>query len=118
MGKNKIIIFAILLSLFSISCAKGGLTETASFSKIHKLPEVQSFIEKIGRVEGVRPVIRQEESSAENANLFEYYVGESYPTHSVLWNRFAVDKKTSEVFVFDIESGDYISIEKWREKQK
>lgn len=119
MRKNKIIITAILTGLFSTACAKGGtLSETASLNKIQKLPEVQSFIEKIDKVEGVHPIIRQEDSSAGNSNLFEYYVGELYPTHSVLWNRFVIDKKTSEIFIFDIESGDYISLEHWRTKKQ
>lgn len=106
-----------LLSIALMSCAKGPLSETAAFSKIQSVPEIQSFIGKVNR-DSIKPIIRQEGSAVNGNDLLEYYIGESHPTHDVLWNRFAINKKTSEIFVFDVESGDYIPLEEWRGKSR
>ncbi|MFH0799221.1 MAG: hypothetical protein V2A66_03460 [Pseudomonadota bacterium] len=109
----------VLFGASIISCAKVSLPETAAFGKVQNLPEVQLFMAKVNKAgNDVRPIIRQEESDASSGNLIEFYVGESHPTHNVLWNRFAVDKTTTQIFVFDAESGEYVSIEDWRNKLK
>lgn len=122
MRKNKLLktIFIctiVSLSISANSCAKSSLSETAALSKIESLPEIQLFVGEVKKSgTDIKPTIRQE--SVDTSDLFEYYIGESRPTHDVLWNRFAINKKTAEIFVFDVESGDYIPLGEWRNKQK
>ncbi len=120
----KIIVYTglIAIALFVLVSSSQGnppriptITNTDAFNKISNLPEVKAYFQKLGEVEkGVKPVIREESDNPDGNNLFEYYVGESHTTHSVLWNRFAVNRRSGEVFVFNQEEGEYIPINKWR----
>lgn len=101
-----------------ISFAQTMLSESAALSMIEKLPEVQAFIKEINNAGGdVKPIIRLESGTATRDKNFQFYVGESHSTHNVLWKRFAVDKKTSKISVFDIMSGEYVPIGDWRKSQ-
>ncbi len=111
-------IVSILVAAPLVSHARTILSEDDALRVIEKLPEVQAFIKEINNAGGgVKPIIRLEGGSAAGDKSFQFYVGESHSTHNVLWKRFAVDKKTSKISVFDIMSGEYVPIGDWRKSQ-
>jgi len=86
------------------------MTQEKAIKAVQSLEEVQRYTIQL-RGKNSRPFIKEESHDDKSA---EFSVGESLPTHTVLWNRFSINKENGNIFIFDIESGDYISIEKWR----
>lgn len=119
-GSYKFILVCVLISAFAIvltgsSCKKKTLTQEMAVKKIQSLPEVQGYTTQL-REKDTRPFIKVESSNDKSSSL-EFSVGESHPTHTILWNRFSIDKTNGDIFIFNIESGDYIPIEEWRKKK-
>ena len=103
-----------IISSAETSCTKRSLTKNEIAKKIQMLPEVQNLSSQLKEQE-VSLLIRQESS---DSSFTEFSVGESTSTHMVLWNRFRVDNTNGDVFVFDAERGDYISLAQWRQEKE
>lgn len=92
-----------------------GLSKNEGEDKIKNLPEVQAFAEELSANKSTL-MIRDEETS-DSKNLYEFYVGENKPDHTVRWNGFGVDKKSGAVFVFDIMKAKYVPYAEWKKQQ-
>jgi len=116
--KNAYILTLVLcLSLFvNVSCKRQSVTTDAALKFIQSLAEVMEYSKALKK-KGVKPFIRNDISNKEPDKIY-FSVGESHETHTVNWNSFAVDKKTGEVFVLDIESGEFIPLQDWRSAQE
>lgn len=112
--------FRILPLIFFLTlctaCTKGS-SEKEAQQLLQNLPEVQLFYEELRKQGDDSHVVIQNESGT-NADQYEFYVGESDSLHAVVWNRFAINKKSKKVFILDVESGEFIPIEEWRQKMK
>ncbi len=108
-------LFIVSIILMDTACKKKMFTQEEALERIQSLPEVQEYTIKL-REKNSRPLIRQE-SSNHQSSIVEFSVGESHPTHMILWNRFLIDRANGKVFIFDIESGDFIPIQQWRKKE-
>lgn len=107
------ILCVVLLS----GCAKGPLTEDKAFEQIRSLPEVVEHSKALrSSNRGIHLIIRHEPDYDALANeYFVYYVGEKHTAHTVFKQRFAVHKKTRDIFVIDPLSGDLIPLGEWRQ---
>ena len=109
-----ITVLAIVLA--GVSCKNKMLTQEMAFKEIQSLPEVQEYTAQL-REKGSRPYVRQELSDKQSS-LMQFSVGESHPTHVIIWKRFSVDTSNGNISIFDIESGEYLPIEEWRTENK
>ena len=109
------LVFICAIVLIGASCKKKALTQETALKQIQLLPEIQEYTTQL-RKRDSRPFIRQEPSNNQSTSI-EFSVGESHPTHTILWNRFSIDKTNGEVFIFDVESGDYFTLNEWRKKK-
>lgn len=101
---------------FCNGCHK-GVSEKEAQQLLRSIAEVQAFSEKLRQKDGDVRLIIQTEPGAD-PDLYSFYIGESDALHTVIWNRFAVYKKSGAVLVLDIESGEYLPIEIWRQTEK
>lgn len=91
-----------------------GLSRKDAEDKIRNLTEVRAFSEELAGNKSA--LVIYEEESAGGKNLYEFYVGEGKPDHTVRWNTFGVDKKTGTIFVLDRMKGKYIPYGQWKKQ--
>lgn len=108
---NRALIFCALL----FAC-RAPLTEEAAFRTITALPEVQTLSTQLRNTNDKTLIIRKEESS-DDSHFMRFYVGESSPDHTVLWEYIVVDSKTGEIFIEDALNKELLTLEQWRSQQ-
>lgn len=109
----RVFIGLLVMQVVSGCSAKTSMTSEAEAMDIIKSrPETMAFAERLEKVENVSIFMKVEGGGSES-EAYDIYVGESHPTHTVLWNRFRVNKLTKRVYVYDVGSDTYIPIEQW-----
>lgn len=113
MAKNRtsFSIFILTFLLAPFLYAK-GVSQKEARQIVEKIPEVQEFADMLAQHRS-RLVIYPEELG-ENKNLHQFYVGESLGDHTNRWNTFGVDKKSGEIFVFDMMRGKFLPYTQWQ----
>jgi hypothetical protein len=78
---------------------------------VSTLPETRAFQ---GKLEAVgRQLIIVDETEA-GSQAFQFYVGEDVSDHTVLWNRFRVDRQSGVVLVWEPVNDQWLSVVEWR----
>lgn len=107
-----------LLIIFLLSCQKKNLSEKDSLQILEQLPEIKRALTQDRAENGPRIVVRQDKDQTVPSGLDEFYVGESHETHTTILDRYAVDRKTGEIYIYDVEEAEFVPLEQWREKNK
>lgn len=111
------ITFLLLIFVNTTSCKHSMqvTSEEQAYQFVQKVPEVQDFVADLVNM-GAKPYIRMEAS--DNASLYEFYVGSNELTHTAVWKRFRVDRKTGQIQVYDNKADEYVPLDEWRTRVK
>lgn len=115
--KHEILVFLLIGTLSLVACNPASKVTSAeqAYPLVQNVPEVQEFVAELVKNDA-KPYMRLE--SVDKDLFYEFYVGSSQPTHTVIWRRFKVERKTGQVQVYDNNADEYVSLDEWRTRVK
>lgn len=116
-GANTMIrsfVLILLLSVAACSSEKISSNEHA-MQQIQNIPEFKEFVDSIPS-DVAKPYIRAEVK--DESPFYEFYVGTSLPTHTVLWKRFRINRQSGEITVYDDRTDEYVTLDEWAVRVK
>ena len=132
-GLVKIKSILILLPLLVFGCSEPSrqkaaapspapITEEQAMAIVWELPEIKAWTRYIDEKTAgkVRATLMVDPQRPENIRGNKYWaVGfyENQPTHVHRWQTFLVRLDGKEILVDDLVTGDYMDLQKWREKE-
>ena len=103
--------------------ASASITQDQAVAIIWRLPEIKAwakYIEKKtdGKVRAALMVDPQIPETIAEKKYWSVGFYENQPTHMHRWQSFLVRVDGNEILVDDAVTGDYLDLERWREKEK
>jgi len=112
------VIFTVFAFCFCTACQK-TITKDKAIDIITSLPELKNISEQLSSIDqNVKLLIRDDSIVGGGDKRWKFYVGEGHPDRTVFLMRIAIDKKSGEIYVFDTDLAEYVSLEEWRSKAK
>lgn len=112
-------IFSMLFVFCFCAACKKTITREKAIATITSLPELKSISEQLASIDqNIKLSIRDDSASGEDNPRWEFYIGEKHPDRTVFLMRIAVDRKSGEIYIFDTDLAEYVSLEEWRNKAK
>lgn len=115
--KHRSLVFLLIGTLFLVACTPASkvTSDEQAYQLVQNVPEVQEYVTELVKGD-TKPYMRLE--SVNKDPFYEFYVGSSQPTHTVIWRRFKVDRKTGQIKVYDNKADEYVSLDEWRTRVK
>lgn len=115
MKRNGLVLLMIILSAVACKSSSKVISNEQAYQMVQGIPEVQEYVAELVR-DHAKPYMRLESESDDP--FYEFYVGSDQPTHTVVWKRFRVDRKSGVATVYDNKADEYVTLEEWRERIK
>ena len=91
------------------------LAPDEALDRVVALPEVLELEKRVRKASGGEGGVVAFQDGEGAPGVWDVYVGENHPTHTVRWKTFRVDGQTGLIRVYDVD-GDLISLETWRNR--
>lgn len=115
MKRHSLILLMGVLAFMACKSVPKVASDAQAYQLVQGIPEVQEYVTELIKSDA-KPYMRLE--SGGNGPFYEFYVGSNQTTHTVIWKRFKVDRKTGEARVYDNKTDEYVSLDEWRARIK